>query len=589
MYLENICQPSDVKKLNVEQLTVLAQEMRDALLEKGSSYGGHMGSNLGMVETTIALHAVFDSPKDKIIYDVSHQCYCHKMLTGRKDAFLDPEKYSDVSGYTCPEESPHDFFNVGHSSTSISLACGMAKARDLTGGKENIIAVIGDGALGGGLALEALNYACELHSNLIIVVNDNQMSIAESKGGLCYHLQHLRDTDGQAPSNLFTALGLEYHLVKNGHDISALISVFSGVQGIDHPVVIHVCTQKGKGYAFAETDQENWHYRKAFDPKTGLSKLPYASESYDIFAREFLLEKMKKDPRVIVLSAGVPVSLAFNAEKRREAGQQYIDVGLAEENAITMAAGIAKNGGKPVFSTDATFFQRTYDQVSHDLCINHCPVTLMIRNASVFGMNDLSHLGIFDIPMLSNIPNFVYLAPTNKQEFLAMLDWSVEQRTYPVAIRMPRNGIFSTEQPVEQDYSSLNRYKVCSQGSRVAVLALGDFFQLGESVAQLITEKIGIVPTLINPRYITGLDEALLERLKEKHHLIITLEDGVLDGGFGEKIARFYGPSSIRVLNYGLKKEFLDRYTVSDILLQNRLTKEQITDDVIQILEESTR
>ena len=581
MYLEKINQPKDVKTLNNTELVELASEMRKALIQKLSKHGGHFGPNLGMVEATIALHYVFESPKDKIVFDVSHQSYGHKMLTGRKDAFLYEEHYDDVSGYTNPEESEHDFFNVGHTSTSVSLATGLAKARDLKGDQGNVIAVIGDGSLSGGEALEGINFASELESNFIILVNDNDMSIAKNHGGLYKNLKLLRDTKGVSECNLFKAMGLDYIYEDCGNDIQKLIAVFQKVKDIDHPIVVHINTLKGKGYTPAEENKENWHWCMPFDVETGESTVSFEGEDYATLTSDYLLEKMKKDPTVTTIVAAVPTNIGFTEDKRKEAGKQFVDVGIAEEHAIAMASGIAANGGKPVFATHSSFIQRTYDQLAQDLCVNNNPATILVNTASVFGMNDVTHLGIFDIPMIANIPNLVYLAPTTKEEYFAMLDWSIEQMDYPVAIRIPCNGVISTGETVASDYSDLNRYEVKQSGSKVAILALGDFYQLGEEVAKAVEEKMGMAPTLINPRYITGLDVELLEKLKEEHMLIVTLEDGVLDGGYGEKIARFYGPTDVKVLNYGLKKEFLDRYDVNEVLCENRLTKEQILEDVV--------
>lgn len=582
MYLEKINQPADVKKLSIEELTEVAKEMRAALIQKLSRHGGHFGPNLGMVEATIALHYVFDSPKDKFVFDVSHQSYCHKMLTGRKEAFLDETHYNDVSGYSNLEESEHDFFNIGHTSTSISLASGLAKARDLKGDKENIIAVIGDGSLSGGEALEGLDFAYELHSNFIILVNDNDMSIAENHGGLYQNLKELRDTNGTCPCNLFKAMGLDYIYEENGNDIQKLIDVFRKVKDITHPIVVHIHTQKGKGYTPAEEHKEHFHWCMPFDVETGKTTVSSSGENYEALTCEFLLKKMKADPLVTTVVAAVPTNIGFTEDKRKEAGSQFIDVGIAEEHAIAMISGIAANGGKPVFATHSSFMQRTFDQLSQDLCVNNNAATILVNTASVFGMNDVTHLGIYDIPMIANIPNMVYLAPTTKEEYFAMLDWSIEQTNYPVAIRIPCNGVISANGSVDTDYSELNRYQIQQKGKNIAILALGDFYQLGEETAKLIESKNGIAPTLVNPRYITGVDEDLLKELKKEHSIVVTLEDGILAGGFGEKIARFYGASDMKVLNYGLKKEFLDRYDVKEVLKENRLTPEQILEDVLE-------
>ena len=584
MYIEKINQPTDVKNLNSEQLHILADEMRQALLQKLSKHGGHFGPNLGMVEATIALHYVFNSPTDKIVYDVSHQSYPHKMLTGRKDAFLYEDKYDDVSGYSNPDESDHDFFTIGHTSTSVSLSCGLAKGRDLKGDSENIIAVIGDGSLSGGEALEGLDFASELNSNLIIVVNDNDMSIAENHGGLYKNLKQLRDTDGKSECNLFKSMGLDYVFVKDGNDIDSLITAFKQVKDSTYPVVVHICTQKGKGYKIAEENKENWHYCGPFNLETGKSDMSQdGGEDYSSMTADILLKKMKEDKTVVGITSATPTVFGFTEDKRKEAGSQFVDVGIAEETAVALASGIAKSGGKPVYGVYSTFIQRTYDQLSQDLCINNNPATILVYLASVYGMNDVTHLGIYDIPMMSNIPNLVYLAPTTKEEYLAMLDWSIEQNDHPVAIRVPIS-VVSDGKKVTKDFSNLNEYEVTQSGSKVAIVGLGSFYSVGAKAAEIIENKTGVKPTLINPIYITGTDDKLLEQLKENHDIVITVEDGVLDGGFGEKIARFYGNSDVKVLNYGLKKEFLDRYNPEEIVKANRLTPEQIAEDVCGII-----
>lgn len=584
MYLENINGPSDVKKLTIEEMNKLAAEMRDALLKRASIHGGHFGPNFGMVEATIALHYVFESPEDKMVYDVSHQTYPHKMLTGRKDAYLYEEHYDDVSGYSNPHESEHDFFNVGHTSTSVSLACGLAKARDLKGEKGNVIAVIGDGSLSGGEALEGLDFASELKSNLIIVVNDNDMSIAENHGGLYDNLKLLRETDGKAECNFFKAMGLDYVYVGNGNDIGALIDAFKSVKDSCKPVVVHIVTLKGKGYKLAEEDKETWHWYMPFDIKTGKPLMDSDGEDYSSVTAGYLLDKMKKDKSVVAITSATPTVMGFTADKRHEAGSQFVDVGIAEETAVALASGIAAGGSKPVYGVYSSFIQRTYDQLSQDLCINNNPATIIVYAASVYGMNDVTHLGIYDIPMISNIPNLVYLAPTTKEEYLAMLEWSIEQNEHPVAIRVPGGEMISDGKKVSKDFSILNRYEITEKGSRIAIIGIGSFYGLACEAAKEIESRTGVKATLINPYYITGTDDELLESLKADHDVVITLEDGVLDGGFGEKIARFYGNSDVKVLNYGLKKEFLDRYDVNEVLKENHLTPEQIADDAAGLL-----
>lgn len=584
MYLEKINGPEDVKKLTTDEMTKLAAEMRDALLKRASIHGGHFGPNFGMVEATIALHYVFESPKDKIVYDVSHQTYPHKMLTGRKDAYLYEEHYDDVSGYSNPNESEHDFFTVGHTSTSVSLACGLAKARDLKGDAGNVIAVIGDGSLSGGEALEGIDFASELNGNLIIVVNDNDMSIAENHGGLYQNLKLLRDTDGKAECNLFKAMGLDYVYVNEGNNIKALIDAFSSVKDSTKPVVVHINTQKGKGYAPAEADKENWHYSGPFNIETGEPLFVPEGPDYSDITVKYLLSKMKQDKSVVAITAGTPTVIGFTKDKREEAGKQFVDVGIAEETAVALASGIAANGGKPVWGVYSSFVQRTYDQISQDLCINNSPATILTFWGTVYGMNDVTHLGLYDMAMLANIPNLVYLAPTTKEEYLAMLDWSIEQTDYPVAIRVPGGEVISDGKKVTKDFSKLNKYEVTKKGSKVAIIGLGTFYSLGENVAEKVAEKTGVNPTVINPYYITGTDNDLLSDLKKDHDMVITIEYGILDGGFGEKISRFYGDSDMKVLNFGLKKEFLDRYVVDDVLKANHLTADQIVDDIINII-----
>ena len=581
MYIEKIDSPKDVKRLSVGQLNGLAGEIRQALLAKLSAHGGHIGPNLGMVEAAIALHYVFDSPKDKMVYDVSHQSYVHKMLTGRNAAFLDPARYDEVSGYTNPLESEHDFFTVGHTSTSVSLACGLAKARDLKGDAENIIAVIGDGSLSGGEAYEGLSNAGEMGTNLIVVVNDNEMSIAENHGGLYQNLKALRDSDGKAECNFFRALGLDYLYVRDGNDVAALIEVFNRVKNTPRPTVVHIHTLKGRGYALAEADRERFHWGMPFDLATGAPKSEAgAAEDYGDLTGRFLLERMAKDPTLVAITSGTPAVMGFTPERRKQAGRQFVDVGIAEEHAVALASGIAANGGRPVYGVYSTFIQRCYDQLSQDLCINGNPAVIPVFMGTIAGMNDVTHLRFFDIPLISNLPNMVYLAPTCNEEYFAMLGWAIRQREYPVAVRVPGATVVESGRNFDTDYSELNRYRLTRRGDTVAVVALGSFYALGEAVTDKLRADAGIDATLINPRYITGVDEQMLDALKADHRIVVTLEDGVLDGGFGEKIARYYGDSDMRVLNYGVRKEFADRYAIGELLEKNRLTDAQIVEDI---------
>ena len=585
MYLEQINSPADIKKMSVTEMNELSHEIRQALLQKLSKHGGHFGPNFGMVEATIALHYVFNSPEDKIVFDVSHQSYTHKILTGRKAAFLHPEQYDEVSGYSEPTESKHDHFVIGHTSTSVSLAGGLAKGRDLTGQGGNVIAVIGDGSLSGGEALEGLDYAAELGSNFIIIVNDNQMSIAENHGGLYRNLQELRESNGQCACNLFRAMGLDYLYVNEGNNIEALIKAFSQVKDIDHPIVVHINTLKGKGYKPAEEDKETYHWTMPFNPETGIiNHTNEEPQDYGDLTARYLLQRMKEDRRIVAISAGTPAVMGFTPDRRQVAGKQFVDVGIAEEHAVALASGIAKNGGKPVFGVYSTFIQRAYDQLSQDLCINRNPAVLLVFWGSLSAMNDVTHLCFFDIPLLSNIPNLVYLAPTCKEEYMAMLEWSMKQNEHPVAIRVPATALDYGHHPVDTDYSLLNRYQTVQKGNRVAILGLGSFFGLAEETAAILKEQHGMKITLINPRYITGVDQSLMEELKTDHELIVTLEDGVLDGGFGEKITRYFGCSPIKVLNFGAPKEFADRFDPQTFLKQNHLTAPQIAEDILQHL-----
>ncbi len=585
MYLEKINGPADVKKLNIGQLNVLADEVRHYLVEKLSAHGGHVGPNLGMVEATVALHYVFDSPEDKIVFDVSHQSYAHKILTGRKQAFTDPAHYDDVTGYSEPSESGHDHFVIGHTSTSVSLACGLAKGRDLAGGRENVIAVIGDGSLSGGEALEGLDFAgSELRSNLIIIVNDNQMSIAENHGGLYENLQLLRDTEGQAGNNLFRALGLDYLYVREGNDVASLIDAFERVKGTDHPIVVHINTLKGKGLSYAEENKEKWHYGAPFDIATGEAKFKSGGEDYGDLTARYLLDKMPSHPQLVAITSGTPTVFGFTKERREQAGRQFVDVGIAEETAVALASGIAKRGGKPVWGVYSTFIQRTYDQLSQDLCINDNPALMLVFWGGIESMNDVTHTCFYDISLLANIPNLIYLAPSCREEYFAMLDWAIAYREHPVAIRVPVGGVISRPEVKTDGIDwSIASYEITRKGSGVAVIGLGSYYQLAEKACEMLEES-GVEPTLINPRIITSLDTATLEALKSDHQLIVTLEDGQIDGGWGEKIARYYGDSDVKVLVRGQRKQFEDHYVVEELLKENRLTAGQIAQDVLGII-----
>lgn len=577
MLLEKIQSPKDVKVLSMPQLHELAQEIRDGILNRDSNIGGHVGPNLGIVETTIAMHYVFNCPEDKFVFDVSHQSYPHKMLTGRAFGYYDNNRFQEISGYSSPAESPeYDQFELGHTSTSISLASGLQKARDIKGTKENIVVLIGDGSLSGGEALEGLDEVGELGTGIIIIVNDNEMSIAENHGGLYKNLALLRETNGKAECNLFRAMGLDYEYVADGNDVETLIKTFQEVKDIDHPIVVHIHTEKGKGYAPAEQNKEPWHWSMPFDIETGKPKIEGGGEDYGNMTAEYLLEEMKKDKHLVAVTSGTPTVAGFFKNRREEAGAQHVDVGIAEEQAVAMISGMAKGGIRPVYNVYSTFIQRTYDQIAQDLCINGNPAVINVFCASLYGMNDITHIGFYDIPMLSNIPNLVYLAPTCWEEYKAMMAWGVQQTAHPVAIRVPGGAVTHSDEQFDEDYSELNRFKMTHKGSKVAIVALGAFYGLGKQVAALLKEQKGIDATLINPRYITGLDEEMLESLKADHEKVITLEDGALEGGFGEKIARFYGDSDMKTLCFGIKKGLYDRYDYQQLAKDNELTPEQI-------------
>ena len=582
MILDKVNVPSDLKNLSVSEMKMLADEMRKLIIKKVNTIGGHMAPNLGIVEATIALHYVFNSPVDKFIFDVSHQCYPHKILTGRKEGFLEEEKYLKYTGYTAPHESEHDLFTIGHTSTSISLATGVAKARDLKGEKSNIVTIIGDGSLTGGEALEGLNNAACLGSNMIIVVNYNDMSIAENYGGIYDNLKLLRQTEGKAESNFFKTIGFDYLFVKEGNDIEKLIEAFNKVKDINHPIIVHISTLKGCGLAVAEQNKEKFHW--ILPGTLDDDKIERTSdEGYEAVTCNYILEKAKQDNTLIAVNAATPGVFGFSKEFREKLGKQYTDVGIAEEHATAYVSALAKQGAKPIFAVMSSFIQRTYDQLSQDLCLNNSPATILVYWGGISGA-DCTHLCTFDIPLVSNIPNMVYLAPTNKEEYLAMLDWSVEQNQHPVAIRVPSCELVSTGMLDTTDYSKLNKYQVVESGEKVAVLGLGSMFGLAKAVKEELCSQLGINATLINPKFITGVDEELLCDIKKNHKVVITLEDGVLDGGFGEKIARFYGSSEMKVLNYGAKKEFTDRVSVEELYKRYRLTKEQIVQDIKEII-----
>lgn len=585
MYIEKIQSPADLKGLSLAELKTVADETRAAVLNRVSKHGGHVGPNLGFVEATVALHYVFDAPKDKFVFDVSHQCYPHKVLTGRASGFLgEMSDMNAISGYSSPAESPeYDNFEVGHTSTSISLATGLQKARDIKGTHENIIAIIGDGSLSGGEAFEGLDEASELGTGIIIVVNDNEMSIAENHGGIYKNLRALRESHGTCQHNWFKAWGFEYKYLEEGNDVEKLIEVFRSVKDTDKPTVVHIHTEKGHGFAPAVANKEAWHYGAPFNPDDGSRPEMPAIETYEQLYSDWMLREMKFDPTLVAVTAGTPSAGGFTPDKRKEAGAQHIDMGIAEEQAVAMISGMAKGGLRPVWTVYSTFIQRTYDQIAQDLCINSNPAVINVMWGGTGTMNDITHICMFDIPMLCSIPNLIYMAPTTCEEYFAMLRWAIRQEAKPIAIRVPSNGVVHTTEDVDEEYSYTPKYKVAHEGSQVAIIAAGSFYQKGENVAHLLAEK-GIDATLINPRYLHAVDAEALESLKARHQLVVTLEDGCKDGGFGERIASYYGTSDMKVLVCGVKKDLYDRFDHQQLLADNRLLANQIADDILNII-----
>lgn len=583
MILDKINYPQDLKTLKLSEMETLANEIRNLIIKKVNVTGGHFGPNLGIVEATIAMHYVFDAPKDKFIFDVSHQCYPHKILTGRKSGFINPDEYMTYTGYTAPEEGAYDLFKVGHTSTSVSLATGIAKARDLKGENYNVIALIGDGSLSGGEALEGLNNGATLDSNFIVIVNDNNQSIAENHGGLYDNLRELRENEGRSQNNFFKSLGYDYYFVTDGNNIESLITTFKKIKDIKHPVVIHISTKKGKGYKLAEENKEAFHWilPGTLDEKSNSNSA--FEEDYNSITNNYILKKANEDKTLIAINAGTPGVFGWDKTFREQLGKQYTDVGIAEEHACAYASALAKNGAKPIWAVMSSFVQRTYDQMSQDLALNKSPITMLVYWGGISGA-DATHLCTFDIPLIKNIPNMVYLAPTNKEEYLSILNWSIEQTDYPVAIRVPNIELISTGQEDKTDYSEINKYKVTQKGDSIAIIGAGNFYTLALQVAKSIKSDLNITPTVINPVFLTGIDEILLNELKKNHKLVITLEDGLIDGGFGETITRFYGDSDIKVLNYGSHKEFTDRTPINELYERYRLKQELIIEDIKSIL-----
>lgn len=583
MYLNKINKPQDLKKLSVSQLNVLSDEIRKAIINRVSKIGGHLGSNLGIVELTVALHYVFSSPKDKFVFDTSHQSYPHKIITGRKKGFLEDNFFKTVTGFTNPNESQHDMFKLGHTSTSIALALGLAKARDLNHTKENIVAIIGDGSLSGGIALEALNNAGEYNKNLIIIVNDNDQSIVENHGGMYKCLKELRDSNGNTKNNLFKSMGLDYHYLENGNDIKQLIDFLNKFKNTNHPVLLHIHTIKGKGLKFAEQYKEKWHYTSPFNPKDGA--LTSGVELDPTIIYQSLADVLTKNKKTVVVNAATALTLGFNEQRRNKfvKSNQFIDTGIAEQCAVSIAAGIAKNNGRPIFATVSAFFQRAYDQISHDICLNNLPVVLLILNAGVYGMSSDTHIALNDFQMLSHIPNLVYLAPATVSEYTNALNYAVNQNNHPIGIRVP--VVFSSSnQKDKTNFAKLNKNKVLIKGKKVAIFAIGNLIDLALEVANKLKQEKNLQISVINPLFLTGLDTKLLDNLKKDHQLIISLEDDELFGGYGQMLPSYYGKDKMKVMNFGISKYFHNNFKPKEILEKNGISLKNLYNTILQEL-----
>lgn len=580
MLIEKINSPSDLKTLSIKELETLASEIRDIIITKTSKTGGHLASNLGVIELTIALHYVFDMPSDKLIFDVSHQCYTHKILTGRKDAFIYDKHFDDISNYSNPDESEYDNFVLGHTSSSISLLCGLIKSRDILGKKYNAIAVIGDGSLSGGLAFEGLDNLAEIGTNAIVIVNDNGMSIGENHGGIYSNLKALRLSKGKAKNNYFKTLNLDYIFEPNGNNIASLIKLFGKIKNINHPVVLHIVTKKGNGFDFCENNLESWHNSAPFDPNSG-KQTDKKCDPIITLTQKYLLKKAKLTPNLVVVTAGTPSVLNLNDNVRNELNTQYIDCGIAEGHVVTFASSLAKNGIRPVVPIYSSFVQRAYDELSQDVGINNSPAVFILMSASVLKQNSVTHYGIYDIPLISHIPNIKFLAPKSAKEYLAMLDWAINQTNEPVVIKAPAI-LNEPSDNITHDYSHAS-YNVVNLGKDVCIMGLGSFFGLAKDVANSLKSQ-GINASLIEPIFVQSIDTTTLNVLAKTHKLFVSIEDGSLDGGWGQKVATYLAQFGIKTLTYGVKKGFYDNYDISKLLKENRLNVADICQDIIKNL-----
>ena len=584
MKLSDIKTPKDIKSLDIESLEDIADQMREAILNRTSKIGGHVGPNLGSVESIIALHYVFDAPTDKLVYDVSHQAFPHKMLTGRADGYLNQEDFDKVGEYTDPKESPeYDLFYAGHTSPALSLCVGLAKARDLKDEKYNVVAYVGDGALSGGVAFEGLDAGGALGTNLICIFNDNQMAIAENHGGMYQHFQHLRETNGTASDNLFKAFGWDYIYVAEGNNVSKLIEAYRKVKDSDRPVVVHINTQKGEGYRPAEEFRERFHYRDPYSIASGSLLTVDTGESYSQIFKNFVFENVKKYPNLLVISSATPEDFGLGPKERKELGDHYIDVAIAEQTGVSVMAGAAKGGAKVVYGVVSTFLQRAYDQLMEDWAMDDSSALLNVDSTGIAAITDQTHLGFWDIPMITSIPEVVYLAPASLEEYAAMLQWGLDQNQFKVAVREPVYSVEHADYDVATDYSDLNKFQVTHKGKDVAIIAAGDFYAKGKEVANILKEK-GIDATLINPRFVSGVDCQLLKELEADHKIVATIEDGSLEGGFGQRVAGALGNSGMKTLNFGLQKKFVDRYDVEALEREYGLLPEQIATSILDAM-----
>ena len=584
MELKNIKSPADIKGLSISELQDLAKQMRDAILFRTSEIGGHVGPNLGAVEIITAMHYVFDAPKDKLVFDVSHQAFAHKMLTGRADGYLNPADFDKVDEYTFPPESPeYDLFYAGHTSPSISLCTGLAKARELEGGDYKIVALIGDGSLSGGMALEGLNVGGKVKGNFIVIVNDNQMAIAPNYGSMYKNLRDLRETNGTAEPNIFKAFGWDYVYVAEGNDMKTCIEALQKVKESNRPVIVHVNTQKGEGYVPAEEFREKFHYSSPFAISNGQPRKNDDNPDYTSVTRDWLLKKCEEVPELLIITSATPGDFGFTEKEREIAGKHYIDVDIAEQTGISVMAGAAKGGAKVVYPITATFMQRAYDQMIEDWAMDASPALLLVFSSGVRGISDQTHLGFWDIPFITSMPDVVYLAPADMEEYLAMIEWGLSQDKYKVAVRVPTYSIEHSSDSPETDYSQLNKFRVVRKGSEVALIGAGDYFIKALQTADILKGK-GIDATVINPRFVSGVDKELLQSLESDHKLVATIEDGSLEGGFGQRVASALGDSQLKVLNFGLAKRFENRYHIRDIESRNNLLPDQIADSVISAL-----